>query len=316
MGIRDDEDKSREESYYNVSAEDHLEDYSGYMGGYDYTKSPGYDDYFGDEDRDAGGQGTDEEEPPQEEAPQRPRKKRRKKHYFLRFCIVIALIAGAAAFLLSSYFSIDSIKVTGADHFTSGQIVKMSGAKQGENIFVRGFIHRSGIKSSLKKSTYIKAVNVDMELPNKLVISVTERKPIAAILIGKRYTVIDKTGYVIDKLRKPHKYTVLQGLKVKSAQTGEIISVQHESVMDDTLTLLALMDKRDLYFKKIVMGDRIVKAYIYDTLELRGTPDNIIKHIKNGDIEKVLYDLYKKKVKKGTISVGADKYISYSPKIK
>jgi len=316
MGNREDEEKSREESYYNVSAEDHLEDYSGYMDGYDYTKSPGYDDYFGDEDKEPDGQEAVEEEPLHDEAPQRPRKKHRKKHYFLRFCIAAALIAGVSAFLLSSYFSIDSVKVTGAEHFSSSRIVKMSGVKQGENIFVRGLIHRSGIKSSIKKSTYIKTVDVSMKLPNKIVISVTEKKPIAAILIGKRYTIIDKTGFVIDKLKKPHKYTMLQGLKVKNAQPGEIISVQHESVLDDTLTLLELMDKRDLYFKKIVMGDRTVKAYIYDKLELCGTPDNIIKHIKNGDIEKVLYDLYKKKVKKGTISVGADKYISYSPKIK
>lgn len=329
MGKRDtieipkvtDEAKEEEKSYYNDSAESKLDDYSGYMADYDYTKSPGYDDYFGKEDEERAESETSGENGDTEiaEVPEEPhlRKKRKKKHYFLRFCIAIILIVGTIVFLFNApLFDIDAVKVSGNDHFSSKQVVEMSGIKQGDNIFKDAVLRHISITGKLEKSTYIKDVSLKMSLPSQLTIIVTERDPVAAILIGKKYMIMDKNGYVMEKSDKSYKLTVITGLKVKSADVGENISVEQTQLLDDTILILKAMDSNDLYFKKIDISKTLVRAYIYDKLLCRGTPKNILKHMKNGDIQKVVYDLYKKKVRKGTITVGSDRYISYSPSIK
>lgn len=327
MGKRDtieipkvsDEAKKEEKSYYNDSPESHLDDYSGYMADYDYTKSPGYDDYFGndDEGQPEGGAPDQAEEPQETEQLPVKRKKRKKKHYFLRFCIAIFLIAGTVVFLLNApLFNIDAVKVSGNDHFSSKQIVEMSGVKQGDNLFKDAVFRHFSITGKLEKSTYIKDVSLKMSLPSQLTIAVTEREPVAAILIGKKYMIMDKNGYVMEKADKSYKLTVITGLKVKSAVTGENISVEQTQLLDDTISILKAMDSNDLYFKKIDISKTLVRAYIYDKLLCKGTPKNILKHMKNGDIQKVVYDLYKKGIRKGTITVGSDRYISYSPRIK
>ena len=77
--------------------------------------------------------------------------------------------------------------------------------------------------------------------------------------------------------------------------------------------MVALMNKGDLFFKKIQVKDRYIEAYVFDTLIVRGTPDRMKEVIDNGDLQKVINKLYKSKIKRGTINLGDHNYISFSP---
>ncbi|MGI6204216.1 MAG: cell division protein FtsQ/DivIB [Anaerovoracaceae bacterium] len=270
--------------------------------GYDYSKSPGYDAVFGEKTG--------------APAVLRKKKKHRKKHYFLKFCLAVFLIAVAVYFMMSPYFDVKKIVIKGNSSVTSEQVLELSGVKTGDHIFEDLLTKRFRIKRSLEKETYIKDVSLSSELPGTLIITVTERKNNCVILVGKKYLLLDDTGYVIKKLdKRPADITLLQGVKIKSGKTGQTAEADSQKQLEEMLDLIKDTNDGDLFFKKVVYSESVTRCYVSDTLTVKGTSENIDKHVKNGNLKKVLYDLYKKGTKTGTVSVGSGKYMSFSPKL-
>ena len=113
---------------------------------------------------------------------ERQRRKHRKKHYFLRFVVLLCIGTGVFLFLKSSYFNIKSFSVEGNSYYTDAEIISMAKAKKGVNlIFDAGL---SDIKKNLKDNPYFEDIYVKRSLPDKLVISIKERRQTAAILYG------------------------------------------------------------------------------------------------------------------------------------
>lgn len=244
--------------------------------------------------------------------PPRKRKKRKKKRYFLKFLILCALVATAMAFLSSDFFLVKNIKVEGNINYTEEEIVKKAGDKTGKNIFK---IDKGRMVENLKKDSYVDSVKISRSLPRTIVIKIKERKEIAAIPYGKGFVVIDNAGYVLNKVSTVPKLTILDGTTIKSVKKGQVIRVKEKDVLSKTLALLKAMEYSDLFFKKIDVSTVVVKVYIYDTLVCKGTPDNILRNLKNGNLERIMYDLYQKGITTGTINVGADQYCAFSPNI-
>ena len=63
------------------------------------------------------------------------------------------------------------------------------------------------------------------------------------------------------------------------------------------------------------MSDRYIKAYIYDTLVVKGTARQLKNVLESGDLQKVVNKLYQSDIKRGTINLGDQNYISFSPVI-
>ena len=84
---------------------------------------------------------------------------------------------------------------------------------------------------------------------------------------------------------------------------------------ENQLNYLNNMENSDLFFKKIDISKVVIKAYIYDRLICKGTPENIMNSMDTGNLQIILYDLYKKGIHRGTINVGADKLCSFSPSL-
>lgn len=267
--------------------------------GYDYSKSPGYDAVFGEN------KGTP--------VVLRKKKKHRKKHYFLKFCLAVLLIAAAVYLMMSPYFDVKKIEITGNSSVTDEQVLELSGVKTGDHIFEDLLTKRFKIEKSLKKETYIEDVSLSADLPGTLKINVTERKNNCVILVGKKYLLLDDTGYVIRELdQRPADTTLLQGVKIKSGKAGETAEADSQKQLEEMLDLIKDTNNGDLFFKKVVYGTSVTRCYVSGTLIVKGTPENIDKHVKNGNLKKVLYDLYKKGQKKGTVTVGSGKYMSFS----
>ncbi len=240
------------------------------------------------------------------------RKKRKKKHYFLKFLLFAALCTGLFFLLSSEYFDIQKIRVKGNNNYTKQQVVKMSGIKKGENIFA---LRARKTRENMKENSYIYDVKIRRSLPDKVVLEIKERKEQAAVPYEDSYIMIDREGYVLKKTKEEPKLTVIQGMTIERMKEGKKMKVKEGIVLEDTLTMLVTMKKSDLFFKKIDISRVIIKAYIYDSLVCEGTPSNIMKIMKNGDLEAVLYDLYQKDIKRGVINIGEDDYCSFSPAI-
>lgn len=253
-----------------------------------------------------------EEEVQRDAPPPRRRKKRKKKRYLLKFSIFCVVVAGIVAFLYSDYFNVDEIIVEGNTNYTAEEVIALSGAKTGKNLFK---VDKGKIVDNLMKDSYLETAKVVRKPPNTLIIKVREREEMAAIPYGDEFVIIDDRGYVLNRVKEEPQLTQLLGLNIKTMNKGEKIQVKEEDILEDTLEMLKTMEYSDLFFKKIDMTSVVIRAYIYDNLICRGTPENILNNMKNGNLETILYDLYKKEITKGVIHVGDGQYCSFSPNI-
>ena len=241
----------------------------------------------------------------------RPKKKRKKKNYILRFLIFIVIVGGLVAFSFSSFFQVKSITAEGNHYYSDEEIMNMAGAEKGVNLFWD--VDGADLEETLLENPYFAEVRVKRKLPNVLHFEITEREQIGAVVYGEEYIVIDKEGTILRKSDVDPKLTLLTGLTVSKLETGSRIEAEEEVTLENTLTMLDVMEDGDIFFKKIDVSKVIIKAYIYDTLIVKGTPKQMMKSIENGDLQKVVNNLIKHDTTRGTISIGTQNYMSFSP---
>ncbi|MEG2626602.1 MAG: FtsQ-type POTRA domain-containing protein [Anaerovoracaceae bacterium] len=241
----------------------------------------------------------------------RTRKKRKKKHYLVRFLVFIVVCVGLGFFVSSSFFDVTEIKVENNHYYKSEEIINMANAKVGGNIFWE--VNKSEIIGRLEGNPYFEKVQVKRKFPNVLIIDVAERAQVAAIVYGDKYVVIDTNGVVLRKTDVEPKLTLLKGLTISKLVEGQPVEAEEKVALGNTLKMLTAMENGNLYFKKIEISKVLIKAYIYDMLICKGTPKQVLMSIENGDLQKVLNKLFKSETKRGTITLGSDNYVSFSP---
>ena len=89
--------------------------------------------------------------------------------------------------------------------------------------------------------------------------------------------------------------------------------MEEKNTLNATLNMLSVMQEGDMYFKKVDVSRVIVKAYIYDTLVVKGTTKQMIKNIQSGELQKVVNSFIKNNMKRGTLNLGDNGYMSFSP---
>jgi cell division protein FtsQ len=167
------------------------------------------------------------------------------------------------------------------------------------------------MKEKLLADPYIKNVKLKRKLPAEVVIAVEERKEDVAVPYGDRYVIVDKEGMVLRTTDTEPALTLLLGLTIENMEPGTPLKVEENAALTDTLKLLAAVKKHELYFKKIDISKIMVKAYIYDQLMCEGTPEDIASNLDG--LQEVLYLQYKQGIERGVITMGSDRYISFSP---
>lgn len=241
------------------------------------------------------------------------KRKRRKKRYFLKFLIFLGVCVLIYFGLSSSYFNIRHISVSGNHYYTDQEVINMADAKKGKNIFFKS--GKQDMVKRLEKDPYFADVKVKRSLPSTLKIVVKERVQTAAVAYGDQYVVIDNEGNVLRKTGVMPKVTLLTGLTISKMEVGEPIEVEEKETLGVTLDMLHAMVKGDIYFKKIDISKVIIRAYIYDNLIVKGKPEHLMNAIKSGSLQKVVTDLFDDGISRGTINIGGNDYMSFSPEI-
>lgn len=241
------------------------------------------------------------------------KRKHYKSHFFLKVILLLIACAATAAFACSPVFTIRNVKVEGNRFYTDEQIINMSGVEVGGNLFLNA--QKSKIRSNLKDNIYFKDVRVKRSIPGTLVIDVTEREELAALKYGDKYVVIDEDAVVLRIAQIDPEVTVITGLKIMKMEAGEKAQVEESKAFDDTLSTLHTMKEGDLFFKKIEIEDQALTAFIYDMLKVEGSSQQLREAIEKGTLQKVVNKLMKSKIERGTIILGEDDYISFSPAV-
>lgn len=161
-------------------------------------------------------------------------RQRTSKRSILYTLVIILILAFAFCFFyISDTFKIKNIEVNGLERTAEEEVLdKISETSSKTNFFLKQdnlfLISANDLAISLKSHYNFAQVNIDKELPGKLIIDISERKYEAIFLEDANYYYIDKEAYIIDKINElkdvnPRKYAIINNEsnnKIKENRLG------------------------------------------------------------------------------------------------
>ncbi|MBB1533065.1 MAG: FtsQ-type POTRA domain-containing protein [Mogibacterium sp.] len=233
--------------------------------------------------------------------------------FFTRIFIILGVIIAVTAFSLSSFFTVDTIDVQGNKYFTDEEISNMAHASTGQNIIYK--LNKGNMLNYLEKNPYIEEARVYRKLPSTIVINVKERIQIAALTYGDQFLIIDNKGTLLRITKTKPNLTIVTGFKVKKVKLGEPVEVNSPDLFKELLSLLKSMEAGDVYFTKINITELFITANVYDSLVVKSKYKDLKDNIDKGRLHKVLDELFKRNIKRGTITISSDGYASFTPEL-
>ena len=157
--------------------------------------------------------------------------RRRRKGSFAPFykLLCFALIVGAIVVALSVFFKVERVEVTGNSRYSAEEIVRASGVKQGNNLFLMDKYQVAGrISGALP---YVETISINRGLPDTLRVQVRECVCDIALEQDGKTWILCSDGKIVDELPagKTEGYTVVTGLTVTNPQLGEALTADEEN---------------------------------------------------------------------------------------
>ncbi|MGQ9823883.1 MAG: cell division protein FtsQ/DivIB [Desulfotomaculales bacterium] len=113
------------------------------------------------------------------------------------FFILLSVLA-AYVLLVSPLFAVREVRVEGNRELTAGEIIACAGVTTGTNIFKEDL---RAAKARIENLPAVKEARVVRELPGRVVVRVTERKPLALVQTGDGFIAVDGEGVNVRSAR-------------------------------------------------------------------------------------------------------------------
>ncbi len=153
-----------------------------------------------------------------------PQHDKKRKNVFLAplaFLLVIALLI----FVVSVFFNVSAIEVTGNNFYSAQQVAEASGIQQGDNLF---FINRFSAASRIfSRLPYVEGVSIEKQLPGSLIVHITESEAIAYVSSDDGWWAIDRSCKLLSKVEPSDSAELLkiEGLSAVSPAEGDILAL-------------------------------------------------------------------------------------------
>ncbi len=121
------------------------------------------------------------------------RRNSRPRHFLLLIAAVCALVL----IVRSRWFVVREIEVTGNSIRSSSEIAGLSGLSLGMNIFN---VDQSAVERNFSVNRYVELLDVSIDLPDTVRLQIRERIPCAAVNCAGVILLIDKDGYILDRM--------------------------------------------------------------------------------------------------------------------
>jgi cell division protein FtsQ len=124
-------------------------------------------------------------------------RRRRGRFGFLYRLISVLAICAVIVVALTLFFRVDTITVTGENHYAQDEIIQATGLRMGDNLFL---LNKYAIAQELlEKLPYIAQVRINRVLPDTLAIEVTEREAAAAVIQDGSAWLINSEGKIVEQ---------------------------------------------------------------------------------------------------------------------
>ncbi len=227
-------------------------------------------------------------------------RRHKRKQVILKILIFIALITFLIIFAFnSSLFHIKEIKIKGNKQVKEKDILLESNIKKNSNIFK---LKSEAVEENIEKDPFIKSATVERNLPSTIELTIVERDKMFSLKFNENYLVVDKYGFIMEKLEKRDKKLVLvKGFNTDTTKLGEnILKNQKNNNLNmfinelEKLKILSRIDEIDKDFANEVN----IKLKSDFTVAF-GTLNNV--KYKLSLLKEILDDIEKKKIKSGKI---------------
>lgn len=204
-------------------------------------------------------------------------KQRRRRRVIAYVSIVVGIIIVGVVLSLTVLFKTEKIVVKGNKYYDDQVIIKLSGLKEGDNIFTSTmFADTSKIVDTLP---YIKSASVSFSIPNGLVITVENQAPYYSLKSGKEYFLVSKENRILEKVdKKPDKLMFIEAPKLKSTEPGAYVEFDKErytKALDEIIASLKKNDIKDVTGISVKDISSITITYDNRILIKLGLPDDI-----------------------------------------
>jgi len=134
---------------------------------------------------------------------------------FLYVAVLTILFSlGLALFLRSSTFAVQKVIVQGLKLSPESEILKLASGVQGQNLFL---FDQEALNHKITLHPLVQSVKFQRKLPHTLVIIVTERTPVALVVVPKGVLEVDTQGTFLRRLESwpTTDHPVITGINVK-----------------------------------------------------------------------------------------------------
>ena len=169
----------------------------------------------------------------------------RKKRRFGIFFVFTIVSFVAVAVLLSPLFEIRQIEIIGNNTISANDILGQAQLETGQNMLA---FNASTVRAQINQLPFVQRVDVVREFPDKVIITVAERVPVANVRVAHSavYLLIDNAGMVLESSSGPMPaLPVAIGIDFASFAVGEYLDVEDDVIFRDMLRLYRLFTRYD-----------------------------------------------------------------------
>ena len=152
-----------------------------------------------------------------------PMKKRKKRSVlYAPLCFLLAI--AALVFGLSVFFRVANVEVEGNVLYSREEVVEASGIEQGDNLF---FINRFAAMSRINaKLPYVESAVINLHLPNRLQIVITESVAVAYVTAEDGTWAIDRSCKLLSRVNADELGGLIrvEGLTPIAPEVGQTIA--------------------------------------------------------------------------------------------
>ena len=146
------------------------------------------------------------------------RKKKRIKKVIKTLLLLAIIIGGICFALISPIFNIEDIKVNGNKQINADMIVSLSQLQVGQNIFK---FYKEKVINDIKTNAYVENVKIKRKIPNKIEITIEERKQDYNVEFLNGYAYINNQGYILEISEQKLDLPVIKGISTPQEQIVE-----------------------------------------------------------------------------------------------
>lgn len=207
------------------------------------------------------------------------KKKKGKKAFIiiLIFLIIGVLASGCYLLFTSSTFDVSEVELNGTERYTKDEIMSSLDISLGKNIFIEFFSYN---KENINKFPYLSDINLNIKLPNKIQLNVSERtsKYLAYDKEKNKFFKIDGEGYILEEGKIEEK-TEDEMLVYGITFADEIIFGEKINEIDYSKILTYLNVKKE--YDKSGIGMTITKVSFENSLTTLTLDDKLIVKFPN-----------------------------------